>query len=61
MRQSVFIEAIGGLEGAITALQALRAEYVSKRLTPEQRARAKSILGTIGREMMLTAGCLDGQ
>lgn len=60
MKQSVFIESIGALEGARTALEALRLEYYGKRLTGEQRARCKSVLGSLARELVTTSEVLEG-
>lgn len=59
MKQSVFTESIEALKEAQKALEALRLEYYGKRLTGEQRARCKSILGTLARELVQTSEVLE--
>jgi hypothetical protein len=51
MKKSVFVEATGKLECAITALQVLRVEYRNRRITPEQKARVGNLLGALAKEI----------
>jgi hypothetical protein len=61
MTFSRFTSALAVLSEGVKALEDLRIEYHSKRLTGEQRARVKSVLGTLSREIMVTASLLDGR
>lgn len=61
MKQSVFTESIEALKKAQKALEALRFEYYGKRLTGEQRARCKSALGGLAKELVHTSETLEGR